>query len=236
MREGEEPKPGADASRALMSAMFSAGAAASAGGSFGVAATAGAAGATFDLAVGLRDKWTERRSKSALEALKQAGDIVGGLDILNERAQADDERIELAAKVCEAAAQTTMPAKIRALARVLADGVGPGGDVDEATVLALALRDLEGSHIQVLRTVEKAPTPAPRPIPSPAKWKLADLRMASDVRVFDAVLSVLVRHGLITDRHDVNTWDTTEASRWGITEVGLRCLVLLGHEVSPTRT
>lgn len=155
MPDEEAPKPGVDASRALMSAMFSAGAAASAGGSFGVAATAGAAGATFDLAVGLRDKWMDRRSRSALAALERASELVGGLDILEERTRADDERMELTARVLEAAAQTTMPEKIHALAQVLADGLGEDGDVDEATVLALALRDLEGPHVHALKVMAK---------------------------------------------------------------------------------
>lgn len=154
-------------------------------------------------------------------AWQEAAELVtGGLDVLEERAKSTDERIELTAKVLEAAARTTMPAKIHGLAEVLVDGLTDDGDVNEATVLALALRDLEGSHVRVLHVMAG---PAPEDL-----WTLNAVREQSRVQVFDAVLAVLVRHGLVTDLHDHNTWAMIEANRWRLTEVGHRCLALLG--------
>lgn len=187
----------------------------------------------------LHGRAVRAREASAGRAAERAAELLGGLDILEEQSETDAERLELTAKVLEAASQTAMDEKIEALARVLAEGLGPDGDVDEATVLPLALRDLEGSHVTVLRVMA-----TPRRVDGDGRaepeytsrdGELREIRDGAGVRVFEAVLAVLVRHGLVTDHHDRGTWATIEAARWNITDVGLRCLVLLGHEVPGVR-
>ncbi|MFC5061114.1 hypothetical protein [Actinomycetospora atypica] len=228
------PTPGLDARNALVAAAMSVGAGTAAGGSPMVAVAAGGATLATNFVIGLQQRWAAQRVGSAAWAYEQAAEIVGGLDVLNDRASSTDERLELTAKVLEASAQTSMPNKIRALAQVLADGVTDGGDVNEATVLALALKDLEGSHVEVLRVmattrpIEAGPPGERRR--SSEDWQLGEIRDLSGVRVFEAILAVLVRHGLVTDFHDRSTWATIEAARWNLTPVGHRCLGLLGLE------
>ncbi len=59
--------------------------------------------------------------------------------------------------------RTPLEAKLRALGRVLADGVRQeDGKAGEATVLATALDDIEAPHIEVLRLLSEQPLPPPK--------------------------------------------------------------------------
>ena len=129
-----------------------------------------------------------------------------------------------------------MPEKIRALARVLADGLQDDGDVDEATVLALALADLEGSHVRVLQCMEEPRRGATNGNP----WVLTASPLPFDeiqvghrtCQILDAVFAVLRRHGLVTDRPRSRQDEGLRAGAapWWVTDVGYLCLQLLGHD------
>lgn len=103
-----------------------------------------------------------RRLSRGSRALEIAADELDvGLDLLCERATADDVRLELLARVLEAAGRTPLKEKIPALGLVLADGLREGGNVDEAFLLAAALDDLEAPHVRsVAHMTDTAHVPA----------------------------------------------------------------------------
>lgn len=79
-------------------------------------------------------EWCRLREGRVVEL---AAASMGGLDIFENRLQ-DPERLELYSRVIKAAGRSTFEAKLRALAKVLADGVMDGGSVYEAMVLVHA--------------------------------------------------------------------------------------------------
>jgi hypothetical protein len=93
-------------------------------------------------------KW-ERRGLVAVVA----ADRVGGDEALERLATIDDVRRELTARVLRSAEKTPVTDKLRALAKVLADGLDGSTPLDGAFVLAEALNILEGVHVEVLRAL-----------------------------------------------------------------------------------
>jgi hypothetical protein len=55
--------------------------------------------------------------------------------------------------------RSTRESKVRALGRVLADGVREGGSIDEAFALAAAVDEFEAAHVLVLKYVQDTPVP-----------------------------------------------------------------------------
>ena len=81
------------------------------------------------LAAAVRSRWIGKAS----QAVQVATDLLDpGVDILDERSPRYDERLELIARVIDAAARATLQEKIEALGRVLADGLNDDGHIDEA--------------------------------------------------------------------------------------------------------
>lgn len=157
------------------------------------------------------------------------------LDQLAERATADAARLELLARVLEAAGRSPIEDKVAALGRTLASGLDPAGQVDEALVLAAALDDLEAPHIQMLALIvehEVATVVARCPDTGKAGWNTDQLRDAlPQMRlVLPAVIQTLDRHGLVADRADRETYAGTGRARYGATDLGRRCIELLRGE------
>lgn len=138
----------------------------------------------------------------------------------------------------EAAARTPLEAKVRALGRVLAEGLEEGAAVDDPLLLAAALADVEAAHVVVLQHFVINPLPPDelrRPNhPEPRGWEAAQLAHAlPDVAgLLDGLLAVLAGHGLIKDQGAVVYPGSTGPSVWAITDLGRRCLFLLGDDVS----
>ncbi|MGY1846873.1 hypothetical protein [Blastococcus sp. SYSU DS1021] len=183
------------------------------------------------LASAVHRRW---RAK-ANEALAVAADILDtGLDILDERKPGYDERLELTARVIEAAARATIPAKIQALGQVLADGLGDEGATGEALVLASALAVLEGPHVVVLEYVHASPVPPEHMLDTETKaivgWQADHLAQALPALrdVVDGLVAVLGGQGLLRDASGTNYASLAGAPVWQITSLGERCLFLLG--------
>lgn len=180
-----------------------------------------------------------RRWDRAARAVETAAEILDvGLDILEERTASDDARMELLARVLEAAARAPLEEKIVALGRVLADGLREDGSISEALILAAALADLEAPHISVLKHIVDNPVP-PRVTwtmeAEPRGWERSHLTkvIPEAAGVIDGLIATLARHGLLRTLGD-ETWEGVGASSmYGATPLGQRCLLLLGYE-SPT--
>jgi hypothetical protein len=152
-----------------------------------------------------------------------------------ERAAAHDARLELLALVLEAAARTSMEDKIQTLGRVLADGLRDDSHLDEARLLVSMVDDLEAPHVVVLQLVAEQPVP-PKSMwttdVGPRGWERSHLAMALAEYdgIVDGLLAALIRHGTLRTLGDA-TWDGMANNySHGITPLGLRCLLLFGHE------
>lgn len=85
-----------------------------------------------------------------------AGELVGGEDVLVRLGTTDPARLELTMQVLEAAARTTYEDRIRALGRVLAQGLQD--DVaDEARFLIAAIGDVEAPTFRFSRPSTRTP-------------------------------------------------------------------------------
>ncbi len=143
------------------------------------------------------------------------------------------ERVELLVRVIEAAARSTLEAKVTALGRVLADGLREDGDTDEALLLAAALAAIEGPHVAVLAHLDAHPGPPEElvraSVESSIGWRpdqvAQDLPQVAGVA--EAVFAVLAGHGLIRDAGTPTLLDTIGPSTWRIAALGRRCLFLL---------
>lgn len=198
----------------------------------------GATGPALKLAHRLLSRAQDRREDRAARALEQAAEILDvGIDIFDERVINHDDRLELLARVLEAAARTSLEEKVTALARVLAEGLRDGGSVDEAFVIAAALADLEAAHVIVLNHLAVKPLPPEelwdKPGEPPRGWDRNQLADAlPDVEaILDGVLAVLEGHGLVRLQTD-STWAGVLAiAQRAITPLGRRCLFLLGEDL-----
>ncbi|MDD7967296.1 hypothetical protein [Actinomycetospora lemnae] len=249
MRDDKD-KPVADAKAGVAAGMAGVMTGLSLGGTPATTIAGGVVGPAVLYARSLYQRAVQAREASAGRAAERAAELLGGLDILERESHADAERRELTAKVLEGAAQATTEEKLEALSQVLADGLRPGGDVGEATILALALRDLEGSHVRVLREMAEPIRGATNGVPfvlkaQPVKLATIVSRGRNDP-VFDSVFAVLVRHGLVSDRPG-STLDIHKRYRpstsgpqpkredeepaYRVTDVGYLCLKLLGDDV-----
>jgi hypothetical protein len=192
--------------------------------------------AALTIAFSLGSEAIERRRNRMARALETAADIMDvGLDILAERAVGHDARLELLAQVLEAAGRTPLEAKVRALGRVLAEGLqGEDDSTGEAAVLANALADVEAAHVRVLALLKNEPQPLNYPGTHMKGWRPDQLEetMPNDRAVMPAVLAILQGHGLIANNsEEQGGWVPT----WRISSLGLKCLQLLGDE-APTKT
>lgn len=178
-----------------------------------------------------------RRHNRAEKQLNDAAELVGGLDLLEERVYSHDERVELLGRVLEAAARTTtLKNKFKALSRVLVDGLEDDADIDEAFILAAALTDVETPHVEVLRYINEQAIPPTEFRPDnglePRGWEADYLARALPelAEVLDGLIAVLTRHGLLIDVGRVNYPGTVGPAILTVSRLGRRVLFLLGEE------
>lgn len=202
------------------------------------AAIAGATAPALKLSYKLLSRARARREDRGARALEQAAKILdAGLDIFEERTAHDEARLELLARVLEAAERTPLERKVTALARVLAEGLGDGGSAHEGLILAAALADLEAPHVAVLHYLAVTPLP-PEELRhgngvDPRGWEAGQLARAAPqvADLLDGLLAVLSGHGLIRDQGGVTYPGAIGPAQWKATPLGLRCLLLLGEEI-----
>jgi hypothetical protein len=162
------------------------------------------------------------------------------LDELASRATSDPARLELLARVLEAAGRTPLEQKIPALGQVLALGIGHEDRVDEALILAHALDGLETPHVQVMQQLAgDGYRPATPDSGNTGGQTTAVIRSAlpAQADTIEAVLNALTGLGVTEDvstPHTRPTLDTLFTAgttrtppRWRLTDLGRRCLDLL---------
>lgn len=176
---------------------------------------------------------TGRWRQNVDRMLTVAADLLDpGLEILDERQSDYDARIELLARVIEGSARATLEAKIKAFGRLLADGLGDRGDIDEALLLASALVAIEAPHVAVLAHLDAYPGPPAEliraGIDSSIGWRgdLLAKELPQVAGVIDAVLAVLAGQGLIRDLRG-QTFEDLDRDYWQVAPLGRRCLFLL---------
>ncbi len=158
-----------------------------------------------------------------------AADRVGGDEALERLATTDDVRQELTARVLRSAEKTPVTDKLRALAKVLADGLDGSKPLDEAFVLAGALDILEGAHVEVLRALcDEVAQRGTGPDEFGIMWWTSDEVTAHlpQLRpVIAPVLQALMLHGLIRDAPR-GAFVARGDAPYSATELGRLCLTL----------
>jgi hypothetical protein len=171
------------------------------------------------------------RGSRALDVAAQTLDT--DLEDLAARATADDGRLELLARVLEAAGRTPLPEKIPALGRVLALGLDTttGDSVDLVFAYAAALDELEAPHLTVLTLLDSeaiGPSFATRPEPLPG-WLPSEVidRLPGHRYAMPSILRTLERHALLEDPIP-GSWPTRDGEHPITTsDLGQQCLELL---------
>jgi hypothetical protein len=217
-----------------------------AGGDAGEAAAAGLAPAGVLAVARLATAAWQRRQERAGRALEVAADTLDvGLDILEQRAQSHDARLELLARVLEAAARTPLDQKVGALGRVLAHGLPndpPGDELDlvtEAFALAGGLNDMEAPHIAVLEHIAAHPKSdvdmGKEGIEPQPGWGVDALREALPAvkSTVSAVVPILAGHGLLRDVTYGGYGGPRQ--RWEVTGLGRLCLWMLDPDRDDAR-
>jgi hypothetical protein len=191
---------------------------------FAITGTPSAGIAAPALAVLVRlgaDARSSRQQRGA-RVLDVAAGQVGGRDRLADIATADEARLELTARVIEAAMRTTHEQKIRALGRVLANGLDGHATVDQSQILAAALDAVEAPHVQVLVLLRENADAHAGEIPASDRVNLLTLeteaiadRLPGHREILGAVIRVLVGQHLIEPVGLGRTWEA-----WGARTAG----------------
>ena len=174
--------------------------------------------------------WWERTAAALTTA---ADDSAVSLDELEQRALSDSPRAELFARIISAAGRTPLEDKLCALGRVLAAGLDPANQVDEAFALAAALDDVEAPHLQVLMLLDSCVSGpgVPEDAGDAVGWTPEEISSALPGHRLPVVpiLQVLTMRGVIYDDAQARgTWLSIEGgARHTLTDFGRRCLDLL---------
>jgi hypothetical protein len=177
------------------------------------------------------------RQRRGAQVLDGAAEQVGGLDRLADIATADEARLELTARVIEAAMRTTHEQKIKALSRVLTNGLDGHATVDQSQILTAALDAIEAPHVQVLAELrgyadshEEEVTPENRVnLLTLPRGSIAD-RLPGHREIMGAVIQVLAGHHLIEPVGGGLTYEQWGGpDRWAITELGRALLAELSE-------
>ena len=179
----------------------------------------------------------QRRQQRQQQVIEVAAEHLGGLEVLNqifdEQIPHHDERLELLGRVLEAAGRSTMPAKVQALGRVLADGLRDDAQLHEAFALAAGLEDMEGVHVQLLQYLADHPRP-PEAIrgldsPGPLGWEVRELQQVEPevASLVEPIVAVLNRHGLVSPSGGLAFAGSGGPPLYSVAPLGERCLWLL---------
>ena len=205
-------------------------------------------------------RWNSRRRGNAIEMLQSAAEEVGGTiqSVLDSASTPEAEFV--VGLAVEAAANTAMRAKIRALGTALGRALAEdlGAQVSEDALVLAALAEIELNHARLLREMARS-TNCPSPPTDGADWihvatyapgldrRMLTRRLPGFEIAIDGAISVLQRHGLISEiaidyvrlideraTNSARTIGTTNPARsWRITALGvstLRVLVEAGDD------
>lgn len=104
-----------------------------------------------EVAVDVQRRWVQR-GQDAVESLVERV----APELLAQRLQESPELDALLTRAVQMAADTALPAKRRLLGRVVARAVLDDAEIDEATFIVEALRDLEPPHARCLEAIGRA--------------------------------------------------------------------------------
>jgi hypothetical protein len=167
--------------------------------------TSAIAGTGIGLAYALDQATGRRREQRLGRLIEDVAAQVGGPDQLAAKVLDTDETAELTRRILEAAARTTLEDKLRALGRVLANALNGIDTIDDALILADALRDVEAPHIRALALIDNWGKPNPPQTPpmqvTRSGMPIGQLRgqLRGKDGALEAVTATLERHGLIRD-------------------------------------
>lgn len=180
------------------------------------------------------------RAAKALDACRAGTEL--SLQDIEDRAVADEASSELIARVIEAAADARLEDKIEGLGRLLSAALLDQATMDEAFLIAAALREMEAPHFRLLGKLNSAWGVDWQPAGSHKTSDIASyVGAAGGATVLPAVVATLVRHGLI-DQVEGSIALTRRLQRvatgsdfdsppvrdhWVTTALGLHCLVLV---------
>lgn len=155
-----------------------------------------------------------------------------GRERVDEAVQ-DPVRLELLARVLEAAATSTVEEKVDALGQVLAGGLQVDGDAAEALLLVAGLAVIDQAHVRVLDAVREPRVGEPD---DGAGWLPVEVGASAElpVSLTTAALQVLAGQGLVDGNRTTRALPPVDGvegnpivQAWVITEHGLRMLRLL---------
>jgi hypothetical protein len=179
-----------------------------------------------------------RRFGRASEAVEVAADEAGlTAEELLRQILADENLLELAARVVAAAAETTSHAKIRAVGKALGRGVRDDAMIDQERFMVDSLAGLDVPHFRVLEQVyeddEGYGTPrSPDGTPRAYGWTLQALaqHLPGLAPVLRPLLGVLRSRNLV-ENTAVGTLDSRPGvtDRWVLTEFGRDVINWLDH-------
>jgi hypothetical protein len=237
----ETPEPGRSAQRRMLDALPDVVASTATGAvDFAITGTPSAGVAAPLLATLVRlgaDARSSRQQRGA-RVLETAAEQVGGLDRLADVATADEARLELTARVIEAAMRTTHERKIKALGRVLANGLDGHATVDESQIFTAALDAIEAPHIQILVVLRDNADAHGPDVPHRDRVELLSLtnqqiieRLPGHKDVLGALTQVLDGYNLIDPVSGGMTFGHWGGSdRWAISPFGRALLARLEEQ------
>lgn len=202
----------------------------SVGGALVGLAIGGPAGAVVGAAAGplvaFADEALERRRRKAAAVLKLARpeDPDGLLSDL----RSDPSKLDLAARVLAAAADSSFNEKLTALAKVLAAvGTGVVDELDRFYIVVRILDSLDGADIRVLKFIATSKARGNQEVLTPEDLLLEFPDLALGMR---AVVRRLELHGLILDEARHEPAKHGGAVFWKASEIGHECLALLATQ------
>jgi len=165
----------------------------------------------------------------------ETASVIGSEAEVVRLAISNDQRLELTMHVLEAAARTTRDDKLRALGRVLANGL-MNDKVDEAGFLTAALTAMEAPHIQVLHQLQQFAADVqidPAPNTDSPGWteKRAMESMPQHSLVMPAILNTLNAHGLLANVGQGTFGNIEDGPCWVTSPLGNKLLELLRAKV-----
>lgn len=204
---------------------------------------AGPAGALLGEAVApvleyLLKRGNEKYMQGGAAVLAAAADVSGQpLASLDSYLEEDPQRLHLATTTVRAAMDTLDRHKLDALARVLAFGLEDDARLEMAGLYVVALRELEGPHIRILRRFVEAKALANEPGWDGARESSLLSEFPGLSAGLDAILATLIRAGLVVSTViDGGDGILEVGAGWSATNFGVNTYAWLQSEAADSRS
>lgn len=188
-----------------------------------------------DIVANLRRRWTSRAQPVADAAVAAAG----GADELAAALEASEDLDVLLSRAIAAAGASASATKRRLLARVVSQAVLDDAEVDDATLILIALEQLEVPHIRALETIHRVDqeriAEGHRPPIAAGAAREIDEVVSDSARQFpSALIRILLNTGLLDGGQ---SWDGAMVYITGLTSYGEEILRFLHEEdLEPPRS